>query len=196
MKEEKRLNGDDGFKVSILKGPEDLLLEQMGFLYINGEITSESAFDFIKSFHRCIINGNVKDIFIFINSPGGSAGDAISIYENVRFLSKETDKNIITVGTAEIMSAATIILQAGNERIMTKNSVFMIHEMSWESEGSMSQHEDYKVGAEMMEEIMIAIITERCTDRNKKLIINKMKRKETYMDANKCKKLGLIDKVI
>lgn len=178
------------------KGPEDLFLEQIGFIYLNGEITESSSLDFIKSLHRALLNDGTDKIYVFINSPGGSVGDAISIYEHIRFMSESLEKEVVTIATAEVMSAATIVLQAGHERIMTENAVMMIHEMSWESEGSKSQHEDFKAGVEMMEKIMTEIITARCNKKSKASVLNNMKRKETYLDAKKCKRLGLIDRII
>lgn len=175
------------------KGQEDLFLEQLGFIYLFGEIDETKSLDIIKSLHRAMTADN-DVMHIYINSQGGSVVDAISIYELIRIIA--TMRDVITIGCGEIMSAATIILQAGNQRLMTKNSIFMMHEMSFDLEGTISQHQDARIGTEMMESIFFDILFSRCPDKKKRTLRKKIDRKETYLTSDQCKRYSLIDGIV
>ncbi len=70
-----------------------------------------------------------KDVLVNINSPGGDIGVGFAIYD----LLKTSDKNITTKTTGLCASIATVIQFAGDVRIMTENSEFMIHNPYYEN---------------------------------------------------------------
>jgi len=67
--------------------------------------------------------GEVDEITVNINSVGGSIEEGFSIYS---FLKNHKAK-IVTVGRGSVNSIATVIFQAGNERILSNNVDFVIH---------------------------------------------------------------------
>ena len=174
------------------KPPQDLFLEQNGFIYMYGDITHDSTFEFTKSLHRCTITGS-DPIHIFINSSGGVAEDAISLYDQIKLVSKSSKVKIVTIGCGDISSGATILLQAGDYRIMTSNSIFMVHEPSYGVEGPSSQHKDTLVGADLIAKIWLSILSRRCKDKKK--VKDLFTRKESYLTAKQCLTLGLIDEI-
>jgi len=64
-----------------------------------------------------------KQITVTINSEGGLCNDALAIHDALR----DHPAKIITKAIGVVMSAATIIFLAGDERKMSKNAVFLIH---------------------------------------------------------------------
>ena len=69
--------------------------------------------------------GNVSELTLRINSPGGSVFDGIAIYNALK---RHPAKVIITVeGLAA--SIASVILCAGDEVVMPKNALIMIHDL-------------------------------------------------------------------
>lgn len=178
----------------IPKGIEDLILEERGFLYLIGEIDTDSARSFVKSLHRALMSGTSREINIFINSVGGTIDDAIMIYDNIRILDTD-DKPINTIGTGLIASAAVAVLQAGHDRCVTKNSILMIHEASYSSEGKISDQEDELKSAKLYMRKYIKILKERSVDPV--MITDLIKeKKDIYLEATKAKKIGLIDRIL
>lgn len=110
---------------------------------------------------------------------------------------KSSPCHVITRGFGKIMSAATFILAAGDERFMGANSWMMMHEMSDLMEGKMS---DIKVNfkhAEALEEQMYALYEQFSEGRTKAATFKKLcTGKDHYVDAETVLKLGLIDKII
>lgn len=74
-------------------------------------------------------NLNIYDIpvSIKINSPGGDLPIGLAIYD---FLKYKISRKLICIVEGECSSAATIILAAGKERLMSPNSTLLIHPMT------------------------------------------------------------------
>lgn len=77
---------------------------------------------------------NEEGITIYINSPGGDLISAFALYDFI----KTIDAPITTVIDGLCASAATLIFLAGEERIMSPNSLFLMHELSYGAEGKNS----------------------------------------------------------
>ncbi len=132
-----------------------------------------------------------KDIFIYINSPGGSVTAGMAVYDTMQFI--KPDIATICMGMAASMGA--FLLTAGTEgkRSALPNSRIMIHQPMAGTQGQVSD---------------IVIMTEEFTRTKKKL--NDLLVKHTgqpldriqtdtdrnyFMSAGEAKKYGLIDKV-
>ena len=138
---------------------------------------------------------NEKPITIIMNNPGGDVYHGFAIYDAIRAC-----RNVVKIEVfGQAMSMGSIILQAADERLMSKNSRLMIHQ------GTTSHSNHPKIVASELEDIkkMDAMIID--------LFHNKIKEKkprfkrsqverfldfDTYMTAQKALEHGLIDKVI
>src|SRR5579863_7908491 len=80
-----------------------------------------------------------KDIFFYINSPGGSVYDALAIYDTMKYLSNDIE----TVGIGVQASAAAILLSSGTKgkRHMLENATVMIHQPSSGTRGKVTDQE-------------------------------------------------------
>src|SRR5476651_1361944 len=80
-----------------------------------------------------------KDIFFYINSPGGSVYDALAIYDTMQYVSN----GIQTVGIGVQASAAAILLSSGTKgkRFALPNSTVMIHQPSSGTRGKVTDME-------------------------------------------------------
>jgi ATP-dependent Clp endopeptidase proteolytic subunit ClpP len=67
------------------------------------------------------------EITLTLNSAGGSAYDALALYDALKLARND----IKIIGLGAVMSAATLILQAGDVRLLAPNTRFMIHNGSW-----------------------------------------------------------------
>ena len=80
-----------------------------------------------------------KDIYIYINSPGGSVYDALAIYDTINYLSNDVQ----TVGIGIQASAAAFLLSSGTKgkRYLLPNSSVMIHQPSSGTQGKVTDQE-------------------------------------------------------
>jgi ATP-dependent Clp protease protease subunit len=133
-----------------------------------------------------------KDIFFYINSPGGSVYDALAIYDTMQYVSND----IQTVGIGVQASAAAILMSSGTKgkRFMLPNATAMIHQPSSGTKGKVTDQEiDLRESLrikKLIEEIMA-----KNTGKTAKQIHNDMER-DKWLTAAEAKKYGLVDDVI
>lgn len=133
-----------------------------------------------------------KDIFFYINSPGGSVYDGLAIYDTMQFI--KPDVQTIAVGMS--MSMGALLLAAGTKgkRAALPNAKVMIHQPSSAFRGTAS---DIEINAketlkikDLLEDILV-----KATGQKPAKVRNDMDR-DFYMSAKEAKEYGLIDQVI
>jgi len=133
-----------------------------------------------------------KDIFIYINSPGGQVYSGLAIYDTMQFIKPEVQT--ICVGIA--MSMGALILAGGTKgkRMALPNSKILIHQVSG---GFQGQGTDIEIQARetialkrRLEEI-IALHTGKDIEE-----ISKDMERDYYMTSEEAKSYGIIDNVI
>jgi ATP-dependent Clp protease protease subunit len=133
-----------------------------------------------------------KDIFLYINSPGGSVYDALAIYDTIQYITNDVQ----TVGIGMQASAAAFLLSSGTKgkRFLLPNSTVMIHQPSSGTRGKVTDQEiDLKESLRvkrLLEEIM-ARNTGQKVDR-----IHEDMERDRWMTAEEAKKYGIVDKII
>lgn len=134
-----------------------------------------------------------EPIEIVINSPGGSVMDGLSIYDTVQRLRRKGHR-VVTRGTGLVASMATIMLQAGDERIADANVQILVHEVSSFTGGKVSGIQDEAKFLERLNDRLLGILAERST-LTKRQIKARSSRKEWWIDAEEALKLGFVDRV-
>lgn len=133
-----------------------------------------------------------KDIYLYINSPGGSVYDALAIYDTMQFVKAD----IQTVGIGVQASAAAFLLSSGakDKRSILPNGTVMIHQPSSGTRGKVTDMEiDLKESLRIkhrLNEIMA-----KNTGKTVKQIQDDMER-DYWMPAEEAKKYGVVDHVI
>ena len=133
-----------------------------------------------------------RDIYLYINSPGGSVYDALAIYDTMKFVKSD----IQTVGIGIQASAAAFLLSSGTvgKRFLLPHASVMIHQPSSGTRGKVTDQEiDLKEALrvkKLMEEIMA-----KNTGQKIDKIHTDMER-DFWMTADEAKKYGLVDKII
>lgn len=135
-----------------------------------------------------------KDIFLYINSPGGSVSDGMAIYDTMQYI--KCDVSTICMGLAASMGAFLLSSGAKGKRIALPNSEIMIHQPLVSGGGISGQVTDIMIRSNYLK---------RTKDRlNKILSENTGKPYETvcldterdnFMTADEALEYGLIDKV-
>jgi len=133
-----------------------------------------------------------KDIYFYINSPGGSVYDAMAVYDTMQYVKND----IQTVGIGVQASAAAFLLSSGTKgkRFLLPHSTVMIHQPSSGTRGKVTDQEiDLKESLrvkKMLEEIMVTN-----TGQKPERVHIDMER-DYWMTAEEAKKYGVVDKVI
>jgi ATP-dependent Clp protease protease subunit len=133
-----------------------------------------------------------KDIFFYINSPGGSVYDALAIYDTMQFVTND----IQTVGIGVQASAAAFLLSSGTKgkRFMLQNATAMIHQPSSGTRGKVTDQE-----IDLQESLRIKKLLEEIMAKNTgqpaKKIHEDMER-DKWLTSAEAKKYGLIDDII
>ena len=133
-----------------------------------------------------------KDIFFYINSPGGSVYDALAIYDTMQFIKADVQ----TVGVGMQASAAAFLLSSGakGKRMLLPNATVMIHQPSSGTRGKVTDQEiDLKESLRvkyLLEEIMV-----KNTGQKRERIHEDMER-DRWMTAKEAKAYGIVDTVI
>lgn len=133
-----------------------------------------------------------KEMYLYINSPGGSVYDALAIYDTMQYV----DNDIQTVGIGVQASAAAFLLSSGTrgKRFILPNATVMIHQPSSGTRGKVTDMEiDLKESLRIkyrLNEIMA-----KNTGQTVKRIQEDMER-DYWMTSEEAKKYGLVDKVI
>ncbi len=133
-----------------------------------------------------------KDIYFYINSPGGSVYDALAIYDTMQYVAND----IQTVGIGVQASAAAFLLSSGTKgkRIILPNSTVMIHQPSSGTRGKVTDMEiDLKESLRIKQRL--SDIMAKNTGQTVKKIQSDMER-DYWMTAEEAKRYGVVDKVI
>ena len=133
-----------------------------------------------------------KDIYFYINSPGGSVYDALAIYDTMQFVTND----IQTVGIGVQASAAAFLLSSGTKgkRFLLPNSTVMIHQPSSGTRGKVTDQE-----IDLRESLRIKALLEGIMAKNtgqKPEKIHEDMERDKWLNADEAKTYGLVDEVI
>ena len=133
-----------------------------------------------------------KDIYFYINSPGGSISSGMAIYDTMNYI--KCDVSTICVGMAASMGAFLLSSGAKGKRFALPNAEIMIHQPLG---GMQGQASDIKIHADHILKIRDKMNTLLAEQTGKPLsTIRKDTDRDNFMSAEEAKTYGLIDKVI
>lgn len=133
-----------------------------------------------------------KDIFLYINSPGGSVTAGMAIYDTMNYI--KCDVSTICVGMAASMGAFLLSAGAKGKRMALPNSTVMIHQPLG---GAQGQATDIKIHAEWILNIKQRLNKLLSEHTGQPLeVIERDTERDNFMSADDACKYGLIDKVI
>ncbi|HFC8521998.1 TPA: ATP-dependent Clp endopeptidase proteolytic subunit ClpP [Neisseria subflava] len=169
-----------------------LLKERIVFLV--GPVTDESANLVVAQLLFLESENPDKDIFFYINSPGGSVTAGMSIYDTMNFIKP----HISTLCLGQAASMGAFLLSAGEKgkRFALPNSRIMIHQPLI-SGGLAGQASDIEIHAKELlkiKEKLNRLLAKHC-DRDLADLERDTDR-DNYMSADEAKEYGLIDQVL
>ena len=133
-----------------------------------------------------------KDIFFYINSPGGSVSAGLAIYDTMNFI--KCDVSTICMGMAASMGAFLLSSGAKGKRLALPNSEIMIHQPLG---GAKGQASDIKIHAEHILRTRDRLNRILAMNTGKELSeIERDTERDNFMTADAAAEYGLIDRVI
>jgi ATP-dependent Clp protease protease subunit len=133
-----------------------------------------------------------KDIFLYINSPGGSITAGMAIYDTMQYI--KPDVSTICIGMAASMGAFLLTAGAEGKRFALPNSEIMIHQPLGGFQGQATDIDIHAKRILKIKENLNKILSERTGQPLEK--IEKDVERDYFMAAEEAKEYGLIDEVI
>ena len=136
-----------------------------------------------------------RDIWLYINSPGGSITAGMAIYDTMQFV--RPDITTVCIGQAASMAAVLLAAGAKGKRYALPNSKILLHQPSIVAGGLAGQATDIDIHAReilRMRENLNKIIAKH-TGQDAEAVAKDVDR-DFILDAEKAKDYGLIDEII
>ena len=167
-----------------------LLKERIVFL--GGPIDDNIASLIIAQLLFLEAENKEKDIFLYINSPGGFVTAGLGIYDTMKYISP--DVATICMGQASSMGALLLAGGTKGKRSALPNARIMIHQPLGGAEGQAS---DIKIQADEIIRLRKSLnkILSKATGQTLKRI-EKDTDRNYFMDSEEAKKYGIIDKIL
>jgi len=133
-----------------------------------------------------------KDIYIYINSPGGSVSSTIAIYDTIQYIKS----NVSTICVGMAASGAALILSSGTKgkRFALPNARIMVHQPLGGAQGQVTDIEIQTKELKRIKDNINKIFTLHTGQPLEK--IEKDTDRDFYMTAWEAKEYGIIDEVI
>ena len=133
-----------------------------------------------------------KDIYLYINSPGGSISSGMAIYDTMNYI--KCDVSTICVGMAASMGAFLLSSGAKGKRYALPNAEVMIHQPLG---GMQGQASDIKIHADHIIRIRAKLNKMLSEQTGQSLeTIERDTERDNFMTAEQAQAYGLVDKVI
>jgi len=160
-------------------------------IFLSGEINDNLA-SIIVSELLYLDAQNHDDIFLYINSPGGSVSSGLAIYDTMNYI--KSDVRTIVIGIAASMGAFLLSSGTQGKRCALSNAEVMIHQVLG---GAQGQATDIKIHTEHILKLKKKLNQILANNTGKS--INKITKdceRDNFMSAKEALKYGLIDEII
>jgi ATP-dependent Clp protease protease subunit len=161
-------------------------------IFLTGEINDDMADVIIAQLFYLESLDSKKDIYLYINSPGGAVTAGLAIYDTMQYIS--CDVTTICLGQAASMGAVLLAAGARTKRMALPNARIMIHQPLG---GAQGQASDVEIQAKEMVRMKLRLNEILVEHTGQPMdIIKKDTDRDFFLTANDALEYGLIDKVI
>ena len=160
-------------------------------IMLTGPVEDNMANSIIAQLLFLDAQDNTKDIYLYVNTPGGSVSAGLAIVDTMNFI--KSDVQTIVMGMAASMG--TIIASSGTKgkRFMLPNAEYMIHQPMGGTQGQASDIEITAREIQKLKNELYTIIAEHShTDFDKVWADSD---RDYWMTAQEAKEYGMIDKI-
>lgn len=161
-------------------------------IFLSGEIDDLTANLVVAQMIFLEAEDPDKDIFMYINSPGGSVSAGMAIYDTMQYI--KCDVSTICMGMAASMGAFLLAAGAKGKRLALPNSEVMIHQPSGGMQGQATDMEITTRHIIKTKERLNKILAAN-TGKPYDVICQDTER-DNFMSAQEALEYGLVDRII
>ena len=161
-------------------------------IMLSGQVTDDLANPIIAQLLFLDAQDSEKDIYLYINSPGGSVTAGMAIYDTMNFV--KADVQTIVMGMAASMGSFLLTAGTKGKRFALPNAEIMIHQPLGGAQGQATEIEIAARHILQTRERLNKILAERTGQPLE--VIEKDTDRDNYMTAEQAKAYGLIDEVM
>ncbi|HFU77667.1 MAG TPA: ATP-dependent Clp endopeptidase proteolytic subunit ClpP [Epsilonproteobacteria bacterium] len=161
-------------------------------IMLSGEVNDQVASTVVAQLLFLEAQDPDKDIYFYINSPGGVITSGLSMYDTMNYIKPD----IVTICIGQAASMGAFLLSSGTpgKRYALPNARIMIHQPSG---GAQGQSTDIQIQAEEIQRLkdsLNEIMAKNCGKKAKQL--EKDTERDNFMSSQEAMEYGLIDKVL
>ena len=161
-------------------------------IMLSGQVTDDLANTIIAQLLFLDAQDSEKDIYLYINSPGGSVTAGLAIFDTMNFV--KADVQTIVMGMAASMGSFLLAAGAKGKRFALPNAEVMIHQPLGGAQGQATEIEIAARHILNTRERLNKILAENTGQDIE--IIEKDTDRDNFMSADEAKEYGLIDEVM
>jgi len=161
-------------------------------IMLNGEITDDVASVVVSQLLFLESEDPEKDIFLYINSPGGVVTAGLAIYDTMQYI--KCDVTTICIGSAASMGALLLASGTNGKRYSLPHSRIMIHQPIGGITGQATEIEIHAKEILRLKKLLNEILAKHTGKRLK--TIEKDTERDYFMSAKEALDYGIIDKII
>lgn len=161
-------------------------------IMLSGEVNDDMANTIIAQLLFLDAQDSEKDIYLYVNSPGGSVTAGMAIFDTMNFV--KADVQTIVLGMAASMGSFLLTAGAKGKRFALPNAEIMIHQPLGGAQGQATEIEIAARHILKTRERLNNILAERTGQPLE--VIERDTERDNFMTAEEAKAYGLIDEVM
>lgn len=161
-------------------------------IMLSGQVTDDLANSIIAQLLFLDAQDSEKDIYLYINSPGGSVTAGLAIFDTMNFI--KADVQTIVMGMAASMGSFLLTAGQKGKRFALPNAEIMIHQPLGGAQGQATEIEIAARHILQTRERLNKILSERTGQPIE--VIEKDTDRDNFMTAQEAKDYGLIDEIM
>jgi len=161
-------------------------------IMLSGEVNDAVASSIVAQMLFLEAQDPDKDIYFYINSPGGVVTAGLSMYDTMNYIKPD----IVTICIGQAASMGAFLLSAGTKgkRYALPHARIMIHQPSGGAQGQSTDIQIQAQEIQRLKDMLNEIMAKNCGKKPKQL--EKDTERDNFMSAKEAMEYGLIDKVL
>ena len=161
-------------------------------IMLSGEVNDQVASTIVAQLLFLEAQDPDKDIYFYINSPGGVITSGLSMYDTMNYIKPD----IVTICMGQAASMGAFLLSSGTKgkRYALPHARIMIHQPSGGAQGQSTDIQIQAQEIQRLKDTLNAILAEQTGKTAKRL--EKDTERDNFMSSEEALEYGLIDKIL
>ncbi len=161
-------------------------------IMLSGEVNDQVASTIVAQLLFLEAQDPDKDIYFYINSPGGVITSGLSMYDTMNYIKPD----IVTICIGQAASMGAFLLSSGTKgkRYALPNARIMIHQPSGGAQGQSTDIQIQAQEIQRLKDTLNEIMAKNCDKTQKEL--ERDTERDNFMSSQEALEYGLIDKVL